>query len=52
MIDKEIIKIASNTENHGVLDKHTHFSTLKNSMCGDDMKIYLNQVTKKCLKVI
>tara|TARA_B100001175_G_scaffold307925_1_gene307687 strand:- start:205 stop:615 length:411 start_codon:yes stop_codon:yes gene_type:complete len=41
MIDKEIIKIASNTENHGVLDKHTHFSALKNSICGDDMKIYL-----------
>jgi len=31
MIDKEIIKIASNTENHGVLDNHTHFSKLKNS---------------------
>ena len=30
MIDKEIIKIASNTENHGVLDNHTHFSKLKN----------------------
>ena len=41
MIDKEIIKIASNTENHGVLDNHTHFSKLKNSICGDDMKIYL-----------
>ena len=41
MIDKEIIKIASNTENHGVLDEHTHFSKLKNSICGDDMKIYL-----------
>jgi len=41
MIDKEIIKIASNTENHGVLDKHTHFSKLKNSICGDVMKIYL-----------
>ena len=41
MIDKEIIKIASNTENHGVLDKHTHFSKLKNSICGDDMKVYL-----------
>ena len=41
MIDKEIIKIASNTENLGVLDKHTHFSKLKNSICGDDMKIYL-----------
>ena len=41
MIDKEIIKIASNTENHGVLDNHTHFSKLKNSICGDIMKIYL-----------
>ena len=41
MIDKEIIKIASNTENHGVLDKHTHFSKLKNAICGDEMKIYL-----------
>ena len=41
MIDKEIIKIASNTENHGVLDNHTHSSKLKNSICCDDMKIYL-----------
>ena len=41
MIDKEIFRIASNTENHGVLDNHTHFSKLKNSICGDDMKIYL-----------
>ena len=41
MIDKEIIRIASNTENHGALDNHTHFSKLNNSICGDDMKIYL-----------
>ena len=41
MIDKEIIKIASNTENHGALGAHTHFSKLKNPICGDDMKIYL-----------
>ena len=41
MIDKEIIKIASNTENHGVLDNYTHFSKLKNSICGDIMRIYL-----------
>ena len=41
MIDKEIIKIASNTENHGVLDNHTHFSKLKNSICGDVMRVYL-----------
>ena len=41
MIDKEIIKIASNTENHGPLDNHTHFSKKKNSICGDEMKVYL-----------
>ena len=41
MIDKEIIKIASNTENHGVLNNHTHSSKLKNIICGDEMKIYL-----------
>ena len=41
MIDKEIIKIASDTQNHGVLGNHTHFSKLKNAICGDEMKIYL-----------
>ena len=41
MIDKEIIKIASNTENHGVLNNHTHSAKLKNAICGDEMKIYL-----------
>ena len=41
MIDKEIIKIASNTENHGTLNNHTHSSKLKNAICGDEMKIYL-----------
>ena len=41
MIDKEVIKIASNTENHGVLKNHTHFSKQKNPLCGDEMKIYL-----------
>jgi nitrogen fixation NifU-like protein len=41
MIDKEIIKIASNTENQGTLSNHTHSSKLKNVICGDEMKIYL-----------
>ena len=41
MIDKEIIKIASNTENHGVINNHTHFSKLKNAICGDEMKVYI-----------
>ena len=41
MIDKEIIKIASNTENHGMLTNHTHSSKLKNAICGDEMKVYI-----------
>ena len=41
MIDEKIIKIASNTENHSVLNNHTHYSKLKNSICGDIVKIYL-----------
>ncbi len=49
MIDKEIIKIASNTENHGVLDNHTHFSKLKNAICGDEMKVYLIVKNNKVL---
>ena len=49
MIDKEIIKIASNTENHGVLDNHTHFSKLKNAICGDEMKVYLRVKNNKVL---
>ena len=50
MIDKEIIKIASNTENHGDLDDHTHFSKLKNVICGDEMKIYLIVKNDKVIK--
>ena len=41
MIDKEIIKIASNTENCGMLADYTHSSKLKNTICGDEMKVYL-----------
>jgi nitrogen fixation NifU-like protein len=49
MIDKEIIKIASNTENHGVLDNYTHFSKLKNTICGDEMRVYLIVKNNKVL---
>ena len=49
MIDKEIIKIASNTENHGALDNHTHFSKLKNAICGDEMTVYLIVENNKIL---
>ena len=40
-MDKEILKIAQNTKNLSFLDNHTHFAKLKNSTCGDEIKIYL-----------
>ena len=36
-----IIKIASNTENHKIIKNHTHFSKNKNPICGDEMYISL-----------
>ena len=51
MIDKEIIKIASNTENHGLLDNHTHFSKKKNPISGDNIKVYLIVKNNKKLRV-
>ena len=41
MIDKKIIIIDSNNENHGAIDNQTHFSKLKNAICCDEMKVYL-----------
>ena len=40
-MNKEILKIALNTENLSFLDNHTHSTKLKNSTCGDEIKIYL-----------
>jgi len=41
-MDLEILNIASNTENHKILKKHTHHSKLKNPICGDEMHISIN----------
>ena len=40
-MDLEILKIASFTENNKNISNHTHFSKLKNSMCGDEILIKL-----------
>ena len=40
-MNKEILKIALNTENLSFLNNHTHATKLKNSVCGDEIKIYL-----------
>ncbi|MDC1093187.1 iron-sulfur cluster assembly scaffold protein [Pelagibacteraceae bacterium] len=41
MITKEIIKVASDTKNFGLTNKYTFKSSLKNSLCGDKIKIEL-----------
>lgn len=41
MITSELIKIASNTKNVGLTNVYTFKSTLKNSICGDKIKLEL-----------
>ena len=41
MINKEIFKIALNSKNLGNIENYTHYSKVKNSNCGDEIKIYL-----------
>ena len=42
MITSEIIKIASNNKNVGLTNKFKFKSTLKNSICGDKIKLELD----------
>ena len=41
MINKEIIRLASNTTNVGLKNKYSHKISLKNSTCGDKITIEL-----------
>ena len=47
MINNKIIKIASNTNNVGLTNKFSFKSSLKNSLCGDKIKIELNAKNSK-----
>ena len=40
-MDLEILNIASETDNNRDIKNHTHFSRLKNSLCGDEVLIKL-----------
>ena len=40
-MDLDILNIASDTDNNRNLKNHTHFSKLKNSLCGDEIQIKL-----------
>ena len=46
-MDLEILKIASNTDNHKVLNDHTHHSKLKNPICGDEMQVSVKVVNNE-----
>ncbi|MDA9062350.1 iron-sulfur cluster assembly scaffold protein [Candidatus Pelagibacter sp.] len=37
----KILEIASNTENHKIIENYTHQSKNKNPLCGDEMEISL-----------
>ena len=47
MINKEIIRLASNTSNVGLKNKYSHKISLKNSTCGDKITLELIADKKK-----
>ena len=48
-MDLEILKIASNTENHKILTNFSHSFKQKNPLCGDEMLISLKVSNNKIL---
>ncbi|MDA8618899.1 iron-sulfur cluster assembly scaffold protein [Candidatus Pelagibacter bacterium] len=51
MINKEIIKIASNTSNVGLNNKYSHKISLKNKLCGDKITLELIVTRKKIISM-
>ncbi len=51
MISKEIIKIASNTSNAGLVNEYSHKISLKNKLCGDKITLELIVLKKKILSM-
>ena len=47
MIDKNIMKLASNTSNVGLINKYSHKITLRNTTCGDKITLELIADSKK-----
>ena len=48
-MDKEILKIALNTENFSFLSDCTKYAKLKNKFCGDEIKVYIKTKNKKII---
>ncbi len=40
-MDLQILEIASNTDNNKNIKNHTHYSKLKNPLCGDEIQVKL-----------
>ena len=47
MINKEIIKIATDTSNVGLKNKYSHKISLRNTICGDKITLELIANKKK-----
>ena len=51
MINKEIIRIASNTSNVGLINEYSHKISLKNKLCGDRITLELVVLKRKILSM-
>ena len=51
MINKEIIRIASNTTNAGLNNKYSHKISLKNKLCGDKITLELIVIKQKIISM-
>ena len=51
MINKEIIRIASNTSNAGLNNKYSHKVSLKNKLCGDKITLELIVTEQKIISM-
>ena len=51
MIDKEIIKIASNTSNYGLNNRYSHKISLRNKLCGDKITLELIVLKSKVISM-
>ena len=50
-MDIEILKIASDTKNHKVLDNCTHKSKQKNPLCGDEVEFFIDINNNKIINI-
>ena len=52
MINREIIRIATDTSNVGLKNKYSHKVSLRNTICGDKITLELIASKKKIISMI